>query len=381
MAVDFVAAGTTVASIDALTVTWPGTQSEGDVALLFLETVWTDTVSVSGWTELASSPQGTAAGAHKLSVFRKVVGASESSVSIADPGNHGIAQILVFSGVDTTTPINASSGYSDTSALTALTIPAVTTTEADCAIVHIAGTGRDINSTSNFSGWANTNLTSITEIANATTALANGGGFGAAWGILSTAGSSGDATVTQGAAITWSGITVALTPASGGGGTEYTITVSGGATFSGTSVISLETNIPISGSIVFTGTNLVIPTYVIPVTGNIAYSGTASVTVTNGSTEYTITPTGNITYSGTNLVLTNYTFDVSGTLTLSGTTTPLNIRTITPDGYILFSGDSMWTNTTVLVPTGNITFSGYGNLFIPGDGTVTTRLPLTGVGV
>lgn len=324
MAVDFVAAGTAVASIDALTVTWPGMQSEGDVALLLVESNWLDTVSVSDWTELASSPQGTSAGAHKLSVFRKVVGASESSVSIADPGNHGIAQILVFSGVDTTTPINVSSGYSDTSALTALTIPAATTTESDCAIVHIAGTGRDTTSTIIFSDWNNSNLVSITEVANITTALGGGGGFGAAWGILSAAGSSGTASVTQATAVTWSGITVALTPASGSSNSA-TETSSGSIAFSGDSSFSAGVVVPASP-------------------GNIAFSGGASALI-----GIKLTPTGSITFTGT------------ATEEHSGAQSQIN----NSSGSVTFSGDAgvsfVGTQSGSFSSTGSISFSGDGS--------------------
>jgi hypothetical protein len=216
VAISFVGAGSAVYSADALSVPWPGTQSAGDVGLLLLETNETDTVSVSGVTELASSPQYFIAQAHRFSVFWVEATGSDANISIPDPGNHGIAQILVFSGVDTTAPINVTVGTSPGVPSTAVTCAGVTTTVDGCGIVHIVGTGRDANSTAQFNSWANANLASITEIADVTTTVAGGGGFGAAWGIKTTAGSTGGCTVTQAVSAIYTTITVALKPAAGG---------------------------------------------------------------------------------------------------------------------------------------------------------------------
>lgn len=216
MAVSFVAAGTFAAGGSTLSVAWPS-HSAGDVGLLLVESaVYGDTVSASGWTEVSASPVGNVAAAHKLSAFYRVAeSGSESNASVGTATNHIAAQILVFSGVDGSTPINATAGSKGATG-TSITVPAVTTTVANCAIIHIAGTGRDFSSTTTFDSWANANLTSITEIADGTTGTAGGGGFGAAWGILASAGSSGDGTVTQVSSISWSGITIALAPASSG---------------------------------------------------------------------------------------------------------------------------------------------------------------------
>lgn len=221
MAVAFVGAGSAVASADALSVSWPGSQSAGDIGLLLLETNETDTVSVSGWTELASSPQSNVPNVHKLSVFWKEAAGSDANVSIPDPGNHGIAQILVFSGVDTTAPVNVTVGTSPGVSRTSVTCTGVTTTADGCGVVHIVGTGRDANTTAHFDGWANANLASITEISDVTTGTASGGGFGAAWGIKTTAGATGDCTVTQAISSIYTAITVALEPAGGGASAVY----------------------------------------------------------------------------------------------------------------------------------------------------------------
>lgn len=254
MAVSFVGAGSAVNSADALSVPWPGSQASGDIGLLLLETNETDTVSVSGVTELASSPQYHVAQAHKLSVFWLEATGSDANISVPDPGNHGIAQILVFSGVDTTAPINVTVGTSPGVSSASVTCAGVTTTEDECGVVHIVGTGRDATTTAQFDSWANANLVSITEIADVTTGTAGGGGFGAAWGIKTTAGATGDCTVTQAVSAIHTTITVALAPA---GGATNTVTAagSGSIAITGIAASALRTHLGIaaSGSATITG--------------------------------------------------------------------------------------------------------------------------------
>lgn len=216
MAVAFVSAGTAVAGTTSLTVAWPGSQSSGDIGLLLIETANAATVVASGWTELASSPVESAVSTHGLHVLYKIAAGSDADVSVSGLLNHAIARILVFSGVDGTSPINDTTQQAASTG-TSITLPSVTTDASNCAIVHIAGTGRDTTSTAVFSDWANSNLASITEVADDTTGTAGGGGFGAAWGILASAGASGTGSCTQSVSVIWTAITVALKPAAGGG--------------------------------------------------------------------------------------------------------------------------------------------------------------------
>lgn len=291
MAVSFVGAGSAVYSADALSVPWPGTQSAGDVGLLLLETNETDTVSVSAGTELASSPQYHVAQAHRFSVFYLVAAGSDANVSIPDPGNHGIAQILVFSGVDTTAPINATVGASPGVPSTSVTCAGVTTTVDECGIVHIVGTGRDGNANAQFDSWANANLESISEIADVTTGTAGGGGFGAAWGIKTTAGATGDCTVTQAVSAIYTTITVALEPAGGGATNTDTAAGSGSIAITGSTTATLRTHLGIaaSGSVTITGS---------VANGARSYTGSAangSIIIAGSNADGIYTPVGALT--------------------------------------------------------------------------------------
>lgn len=239
MAVSFVAAGTAVAGTTTLTVAWPGSQSAGDIGLMLIETANAATVVASGWTELSSSPVESAVSTHGLHVLYKIAAGSDADVSVSGLLNHAIARIIVFSGVDGTSPINATSNQA-ASITTTITLPVVTTDTADCAIVHVAGTGRDATSTTTFSDWTNANLASITEVADDTTGTAGGGGFGAAWGILASAGSSGTGSCTQATSIVATAITVALKPASSGGSIAGVSSVTlGSATSAATGTLAL----------------------------------------------------------------------------------------------------------------------------------------------
>lgn len=291
MAVDFVAAGPTVAGVANLTVEWPGTQSAGNLGILLLETNQTDTVSVSGWTELASSPQENAGQNHKLSAFYKIAAGSDADVSITDPGNHGIAQILVFSGVDTSSPIDSTTGSSPNTNAASVTCPSVTTAADGCAVLHIAGTGRDINTTAQFDSWANANLVSITEVADELTGNAGGGGFGAAWGILTTAGASGTATATQAVSGVWTAITVALKPAGGGATNTDTAAGSGSIAITGSSAVALRSYLGIaaSGSITLSGSAAsAVRTF-------LATTASGSITLTGSAANGVYTPVGTLT--------------------------------------------------------------------------------------
>lgn len=200
----------------AITPGIPASTAAGDFLLLLVESANEVIATPSGWTQVASSPQGTgtaaAAGGVRLGVFWKIAGSSESSPSIADTGNHTTAQIFRFTGVDGTTPIHATAGSVLATANTAITCPAVTTTVNDCLIVNAIANDRDLNSTTSLSAWTNASLSSLTAQADQTVNSAMGGGIGLATGGLATAGGSGQTAVTNAVSVTAAMITVALAP-------------------------------------------------------------------------------------------------------------------------------------------------------------------------
>lgn len=204
----------------ALAVPWPttGSYAVGDYALLFVESSNETIAAPSGWSEVANSPQGTGTaateGAVRLAAFQRFAAStSESTVTIADTGDHTTAQIHVFGGVDATTPINVSAGSVLATADVSWTFPSVTTTRPDCLIVNAAANDRDTNSAALISGWTNSSLSSLTERHDQTVANSTGGGLAIASGGLATAGGSGETTATNVTSTTAAYLTIALNPA------------------------------------------------------------------------------------------------------------------------------------------------------------------------
>lgn len=180
---------------------WP-THASGDYAWLICACVGSQTIpsAPSGWTELADSPVavGGFGDGVTITIFERfAASASETNPTVLDPGNYLACQIVTFSDVNATTPVNASQTSTEAVATTSVSATGVTTTENNCLIVAVVGSPNDAISTSEFSGWTNANLTSITERGDNTTNQNAGGGFGIATGTLASAGASGATTVTM----------------------------------------------------------------------------------------------------------------------------------------------------------------------------------------
>lgn len=187
-------------------------------------------------------------------------------------------------------------------------------------------------------------------------------------------------------------------PATGGGGTIYTMTPGGTITFTGTVLQRREHVQPISGSIAFSGTvaqrltrafspsgsisfsgtNTLLRTRLFTPSGNITFSGTAPFSQNN---TYTLSPGGIITFSGTGGQVRERVQIATGNITFSGAVDLLRTRTMVPTGDIVFSGSATETRIRVIAPTGQITFTGTAPLINPDAvGGVTTWRTLTGMG-
>ncbi len=153
------------------------------------------------------------------------------------------------------------------------------------------------------------------------------------------ASSENPGTFTLSASEQWVAATIAVKP-SAGGGTTYTITPSGGVTFSGTIPTIRERQQVVSGQVTF--------------------GGTAPIDFT-GSATYTIIP--------------------SGGFVLSGSPAQIHERAIFPAGGVVFSGAPAQIHEKVLVPSGRVTFSGSAAIiFIPAGGVVSNQLNRITVG-
>ena len=118
----------------------------------------------AGWVKLQEDPN-TNVFTTQTTIFYKVAGGSEPASYAFDFGNQGgSAAILAYSGVSTTTPINASAQLVNTPASTSYTAPSITTTLTDSLLLtmHARRNGSTTATYTTPSGmtaraaWANT---------------------------------------------------------------------------------------------------------------------------------------------------------------------------------------------------------------------------------
>jgi len=216
----YVAAGAAISGTGAVTPAIPSGAVANDILLLFVESA-NETISLTtanGFAEAMSSPQGTgtAAGtaATRLAVYWKRAVGGDASPVVADSGNHTIAQILAFRNcVRQENPWNVAAGNVAGTASTSASIPGGTTTVSDCLIVAAVANATD-SATAQTSGWANGDLTDVTERVDSNTASGNGGGFGVATGVKALAGAFGATAATLATSSVQGRIAIALMPES-----------------------------------------------------------------------------------------------------------------------------------------------------------------------
>jgi hypothetical protein len=320
-----------------------------DILLIVVESSDSTTVAGTpntpgGWTKIFEETQGAGAtGVTTLTVFGKRAGASESDVTVDGVGNHCSASMFVFSGCITTGDAWVV-GTGNGGNAGGVTITGLSTPVADCLVLMICATSRDANFTTQFSSWTNVNLTGITEREDNGVATGAGGGIGLAEGGKSSAGATGDSTVTQGTSAIYRSVHVALKPVPAG--TQFNQSVSGGITPSG-STLKDDRKI-LSGGNTPSGTILKLPSK--SFSGTTTPAGVVSkftskiiqgaISVITGaliaarlfftSLSGTITPSGNIGKDSQK--------SFSGSLTSSGSTDKLSNKSF--DGSVASSGIS-----------------------------------------
>jgi len=138
MAITYIGASTIQASSSGITVSVPTGYREGDFLLLCTLVATAQTMSTpSGWTSV-----GNYANLGKKQYFYKFAAASESSVALSDSGSCNFGEMLCFRGVDTTSPVNATATGDGLSQYdTDFSLPAITTTVANCMVLFFSGTG------------------------------------------------------------------------------------------------------------------------------------------------------------------------------------------------------------------------------------------------
>ena len=193
------------AGTPGITVLYPVDMVANDVCLLVVETE-NEAITLNaanGFAEISAySPQsaGTAnvSPASRLAVYWKRTVGSDIDPSILKSGDHTTGQIHCFSGVTTSgDPWDTGAGGNDSAANdTSGVIPGATTNEDNTLVVLINSSSGDNNSTAEFSGWANSDLASLTERTDNTNKAGKGGGHGMATGEKASAGAYGNTTVT-----------------------------------------------------------------------------------------------------------------------------------------------------------------------------------------
>ncbi|RJQ49172.1 MAG: hypothetical protein C4528_01330, partial [Gammaproteobacteria bacterium] len=218
-AVTFQAAGTVVNGIGAVSPAWPTHQTD-DIALLFIESSCgesTPTLSTAAGFVLVGTQDttctGTTTGTRLTAYWARAASAAMTSPTIADPGDHLVAQILTYRGaVITGDPWDVTGGGVKTTASTSVSVSSVTTTVDSTLVVVAVSQGVNTNTTAAFSGWTNGNLTSIVERSDNGSNSGNGGGFGIIDGTKATAGATGTTTATT-VSSSNAFLTIALKPA------------------------------------------------------------------------------------------------------------------------------------------------------------------------
>ncbi|MGA9349661.1 MAG: GEVED domain-containing protein, partial [Anaerolineae bacterium] len=189
----------------SLTINKPTGTVQGDLLLAAISVDGTPNISPpdTTWTTIRERNSGSQV---RLEVYYKVAGSSEpdSYRFTWSGGQQAAGAILRYSGVDTTTPINASGIGSGTSA--SPTAPSVTTTVTDTMVVRIYGADDDDLSTSPYPSGYTGRLNIESNSGYGTCSL------GVADVVRASAGATGSAAFSLSASEEWVGVTVALAP-------------------------------------------------------------------------------------------------------------------------------------------------------------------------
>lgn len=208
------AVGASAGAATAISPGLPAGTVAGDLLVMFLETD-NEAITVSGWTEAPSSPQsiGTSPTGTRLTIFYKIAVGGDATTT-SDSGNHQVGRIIGITTdtFNSTTPFNVSAGGTQAST-TAVSIPGATTTVAECLILAAcSGDLPDATNSLEFSGWANADLTAVTERIDNAAAGGNGGAIGVASGEKATAGAYAATTATAATAAQRGCISLAVAP-------------------------------------------------------------------------------------------------------------------------------------------------------------------------
>lgn len=222
----FEAAGGIASGAGDITPSLPANTSENWILICVAETDSGESIDPvqdmpAGWAHVTGSPVSNISGAllqhTTLNVIWKRAGVGETDPTITEISGarvHTVARIMGFSGCITTGNPWDITDTATADSTTTHSIPGGTTTVANCLIVALLASTRNVTSTTNMSSWANADLENVTEQLDNTVQIGsgNGGGFGAATGEKITAGLFGATTVTSSTATNGAYLMLALKP-------------------------------------------------------------------------------------------------------------------------------------------------------------------------
>jgi hypothetical protein len=147
-------------------------------------------------------------------VFWSRYNGTQGAPTASDSGNHQLGRIIAIRGATASgNPWDVTAGGVESTSDTSGSIPGVTTTVANTLVVTVlAASLPDATGTSQYSGWSNANLTSLTERVDNTVTAGNGGGLAVATGVKATAGATGNTAVTLANAATKAMMSIAIKP-------------------------------------------------------------------------------------------------------------------------------------------------------------------------
>ena len=366
MAIAFRAAGTWTAGTTSIAPPLPTGVAAGDLMLLAINTSNQAVSTVTNWTQVTSSPVGTGtagvAGGTRITLYYRLWQSGDAAPTVTvTSGESTQARIFAYSGVDTTTPFDATPVATTlATANTALTLSAITTVTANALIFWAVARNIDANATTGVTAFVNANLTSINERNDQTVTTGTGGGLWVGDGFKATASTTGTTAITQSSSIAVA-LTVALRPKAA---TVFTQAVSGSMTSSGnprrkTSLIAKVGSITASASV----SQKLIFTYIS--SGSITGTSTISRFVRK-KTLGVLTGTGGLRKKTTRLLLSS--------LTSSGVVPKKTLRVFFGTITVRGSLSKLFHVVTRLV--GNLTVSGTTSTYTPPPSAPSEDIPV-----
>src|SRR5215218_3136309 len=145
MAIAVVGVGTVASGLAAINPGLPTGWAADDIHVLLIETENEPVAAMTGWPNVGAGTINVATGSiTALTIRYRVAVAGDTAPTVPDSGNHQIARIIGFSGVDTTNPWDATLFGTETVADTSVAFPNITTLTANAMVLHAFSTGQDI---------------------------------------------------------------------------------------------------------------------------------------------------------------------------------------------------------------------------------------------